>query len=520
MGVGAQLVELLDRLSEEDKAQVVTNVEQMVSRYKWLPQDGPQQDAYFSDADELLFGGAAGGGKSAFLVGYCINEGRNAVIFRNGLKAVNELENYAISVMGTRDGFSSQKHYFDLGQGRSLEFDSLEQPGSEQSWQGRRRDVVAFDEVTQQVKERVAFVMRWAGSAKPDARTRVIFATNPPLSDEGNWLITWFAPWVDPLYPNPAKPGELRWFVNNDEGDPVWVDGPGQHDRGDGEMSTAKSRTFVPSLLADNKYLRDTGYRAQIENSPEPLRSALLNGNFMAARKDDQYQVLPSDWLRAAQQRWKPENSRKPMLSLGVDVAGGGPDREVIAALHTGNHFAEPLMHQGVDTKDGFATAGRIITAQRNGAPIAIDVTGGWGGAAKTALKASEVDAIGIAFSETTGGSDPNSRLLYANLRAEMWWSFRLALDPKSGDDIALPPGARILAEGSSPRWQLKGGKIYIESKEDIRDRIGASPDVFDAMVMAWHIRARGVVKQMRKSPNSPIARNVPEANPFEVDGF
>ncbi len=81
------------------------------------------------------------------------------------------------------------------------------------------------------------------GERTPGQRCRTVLATNPPLSDEGNWLITWFAPWIDPMFPKPAKPGQLRWFVNNPEGDPVWVKGPGAYDRGDGVISTAKSRT-------------------------------------------------------------------------------------------------------------------------------------------------------------------------------------------------------------------------------------------------------------------------------------
>ena len=520
MPVGLELLELYNRLPTEDQQAATAAVNAVVSKLKWLPQDGPQQDAYFSEADETLFGGAAGGGKSAFLVGYAINEGHNSVVYRNGLKAVTELENYAISVLGTRDGYNSQKHFIDLGKGRSLEFDSLEMPGSELPWQGRRRDVVGFDEVTQMAKSRVEFVTRWAGSAKEGVRTRVFYATNPPLSDEGNWLIVWFAPWVDPLFPAPAKPGELRWFVNNAEGDPVWVDGPGRHDRGDGEMSTAKSRTFIPSLLSDNRFLRDTGYRAQIEAAPEPLRSALLNGNFMAARKDDKFQVLPSDWLRAAQARWKAENSYKPMLSLGVDVAGGGPDREVLAPLHVGNHFAEPVTHQGVDTKDGRATAGRILTTQRNGAPITIDMTGGWGGAPMTALKIAGIEAHGVVFSGESGGCDNDSKIPFANLRAEMYWNFRLALDPKSPENVALPPGARILAEGSAPRWKLKGSKIYIESKEEIRERLGSSTDVFDAMVIAWHNRTKGLMKAQRAGPRAAWAKDTVEMDPYAADGF
>lgn len=488
---------------------------------KWIPQPGPQTLAYLSDADEVLFGGSAGGGKSDLLVGYALNEAHNAVIFRNGLGSLRDLESRAVAIMAHRDGFNSTFHHWDLGGGRSLEFGSLEVVGSEQSWQGRRRDFMGFDEAAQMSKQRVQFVMGWAGSAKVGARTRVIYATNPPLSDEGNWLITWFAPWLDPMYPKQAKPGELRWFVNDKDGDPVWVKGPGTYDRGDGTMSTAKSRTFIPSRLGDNAYLRDTDYRSRVESMPEPMRSAMLNGNFMAARKDHQWQVLPADWIRAAQARWTENGDKQPMVALGVDVAGGGSDRECLVGLHVGNWFARPKIAEGVDTKDGAATAGRIVAAQRNGAPIAIDMTGGWGGASAQALKDSEVDVHGIVFSSASGDVDKTTKIPYYNKRAEMYWEFRQALDPNGVERIALPPDAVILAEGTAPRWRLQGGKILIESKDDIRARLGSSPDVLDAIVIAWAIRGRGLVKRQNgNQPPSWVRQREQDADPFAIDGY
>jgi hypothetical protein len=519
------LASLIERLTGEDKAQLEQIVAAGVTE-KWIPQQGPQTEAYFSKADELLYGGSAGGGKSDLLIGLALNEAHNAVIFRNGLGNVRDLENRAVAVEGHRDGFSQNIHYWNRGDGRTLEFGSLEQPGSEESWQGRRRDFMGFDEAAQQMKSRIQFVLGWAGSAKAGARTRVIFATNPPLSDEGNWLIVWFAPWLDPMYPNPAKPGELRWFVNNREGDPVWVSGPGMYDRGDGTMSTAKSRTFIPSSLADNKYLRDTDYRSRVESLPEPMRSAMLNGNFMAARVDHQFQVFPSDWVREAQARWTPEGRKKAMLSLGVDVAGGGKDREVIARLHAENWFDVPLVHQGTDTKDGFAVAGRILAAQRGGAPIAIDMTGGWGGAPKTALKGGGVDATGCVFSEKSGAVDPASQIEFYNLRAEIMWHFRLALDPAGAlvqghpEDIALPPDAKLLAEMTTPRWSLTGGKILIEGKEEIKKRLGVSTDLLDAYMIAWWIRSKGIARQQNVNRRQSGHDSMPEADPFAADGF
>jgi hypothetical protein len=54
---------------------------------------------------------------------------------------------------------------------------------------------------------------------------RTVLATNPPLSPEGMWVIEMFAPWLDPQYAHPAKPGELRWVISDDDGNDSWVEG-------------------------------------------------------------------------------------------------------------------------------------------------------------------------------------------------------------------------------------------------------------------------------------------------------
>jgi hypothetical protein len=76
--------------------------------------------------------------------------------------------------------------------------------------------------------------------------------------------------------------------------------------------------------------------------------------------------------------------------------------------------------------------------------------------------------------------------LAYFNKRAEAWWRLREELDPdqEGGCQVALPPGPEVIADLCAPKWQLGQNGIQIESKKDIRKRIGRSPDVGDAIVM------------------------------------
>ena len=72
-----------------------------------------------------------------------------------------------------------------------------------------------------------------------------------------------------------------------------------------------------------------------------------------------------------------------------------------------------------------------------------------------------------------------DGQLKFANRRAEAWWRFREALDPDQPDGatIALPPNAELRADLCTPTWKLTARGILLESKDDIRKRLGRSPE-------------------------------------------
>ncbi len=188
-----------------------------------------------------------------------------------------------------------------------------------------------------------------------------------------------------PGLPGPCAAGELRWYVRV-QGETRWVAGPGRYEI-DGETYTSRSRTFIPARLSDNPYLDRTGYRAGLENLPEPLRSQLLKGDFLAGREDDSWQVIPSDWIAQAQARWQPGIPRA-MSSLGVDVAQGGADNSVLSPRH-GVWFAPLRTFRGVETPDGQTLAAQIFVAMRDNCIVVVDCGGGHGGGAMTICGAS-----------------------------------------------------------------------------------------------------------------------------------
>ena len=511
----SDLVAMFQNMAPEEKAEYDRLLEPEL-KAPWLPLPGPQQTAYRSKADLLLYGGAAGGGKTDLAIGLALTEHQRSVIFRRAYVDLRGVEERLLEIRGTRSGYNASDMVLRTEDGRLVEFGALEKPGAEMSWQGRPHDGIFFDEGAQLLESKVRFVMGWLRSATPGQRTRVVIASNPPLGSEGSWLVTWFAPWLDPLFPKPAANGELRWTVTLSDGSLRWVDGPGQwvilgkdeaeattEDIIRGDALEATSRTFIPARLDDNPYLRGTGYRAKLQGLPEPLRSQLLAGDFLAGKEDAANQVIPTAWIEAAQARWSRGKSPKAkMLSLGVDVAQGGPDETVLSRLY-GSWFDELIKRKGVDTKDGAAVGALIIETMRDRCNINIDATGGWGGGAVTHLTGAGIDRSqvnSVVFSAGSNARTKDGLLTMANTRSELWWLFREALDPDNGEDIALPPDRRLAAQLASPTWKLRGEAVLIESKDDIRKRLGSSTDDADAVILAWH----------RREQYAPIPRRQP----------
>jgi hypothetical protein len=309
---------------------------------------------------------------------------------------------------------------------------------------------------------------------------------------DGQWVIEYWAPWLSEHHPNPAEPGELRWFAIVD-GKNVEVGGPEPFEH-NGQRITPRSRTFIPARLADNRYLAETSYGDVLNNLPEPLRTQLLYGDFGIAVQDDPWQVIPTEWVRLAQQRWRErEQPQTPMDAMGVDVARGGIDKTVLAPRY-GMYFASLLKRDGTETPDGESVK-MFVLQNLDGnsqAVLNIDIIGvgssGYDSLAYFELEGGEhLNVVGVNFASKTKARDRSGMLLLRNVRAEAYWGLREALDPIKGDDLALPDDSELLADLVAPRWKLSTQGIQIESKEEIKSRLGRSPDCGDAVALAHY---------------------------------
>jgi hypothetical protein len=451
----------------------------------WRPLPGPQSMAYESKADIIGYGGAAGGGKTDLACGKSLTQHRKVGIFRlNGTELTGVIDRFT-ELLGTRTGYNGQNNIWRTVRTDNvpvqIEFGSFPNLGDEKKYQGRPHDLLIFDEAANMRESQVRFLMGWLRTTVPGQRCQALLTFNPPTTSDGRWIIPFFGPWLDKKHPNPARPGELRWFATVD-GKDVEVE-TGEEFIHNGEKIKPLSRTFIPSRISDNPYLMGTGYMAQLQSLPEPLRSQMLNGDFTAGMEDDPWQVIPTAWVEAAQARWVKPNKLDPMDSLGVDVARGGKDQTIIARRH-GNWFDEPLVYPGNITPDGPTVAGLVIAAMRDRAVIHIDVIG-VGSSPYDFLNENNQQVIGINVAEAALGLDKSGRLRFKNLRSELWWRMREALDPANNHGIALPPDSRLLADLCAPTWKLSGQTLMVASREEIIEKIGRSPDFASAYVLA-----------------------------------
>lgn len=489
-----------------------------VSRLKFIPNPGPQTEAYFSKADILYFGGSAGCGKTALLTGLALQEHERTLIIRKQFTDLSGLIDELLKLHGTRDGFTQQpRPKLVTNDNRVIEFGAIANDGDEQSYQGRPHDALFFDEVVQLKEQQVRFVMGWLRSTTKGQRCRVIFASNPPVTADGDWVITMFAPWLDPKHPRPAKSGELRWFITDKYGKDREVDGP-EIVHEDGREYKPLSRTFIPGKLADNPYLRDTGYAATLDAMPEPYRSAMRDGNFMLSRKDGLFQMIPTNWVMEAQRRWVEHKGIPPvgipMCAIAADCAGGGKDKNIFAPRY--DYFYGKLIEiPGKETPNSQGIAAQLMVHRKDNADIIIDMGGGYGGEPYTLLRENLDHSKIHAFKGAEGTSVRTKDRIYGftNVRSAAYWKFKEALDPSQpgGSPIMLPDDRELLAELTAVDFEITSRGIKAEPKEKVMDKLGRSPDRADSVVMAWWVGQKGLLPNLAWGVNKNFNRKTPK---------
>jgi len=197
--------------------------------------------------------------------------------------------------------------------------------------------------------------------------------------------------------------------------------------------------------------------------------------------------LIRLEWCHAAVMRYKEllienkidELKIKGNYALGVDVADSETGDKAAIAEGKGNVLLSVDDFQCNDSNQLGKRDVYLRMKAKNIEPNHVGIDGvGVGAGTVNALKELNLKIVNLKGNEAPirhrGEEDFN------NLRSQMWWQMREDL---RNDLIAIPDDEELIADLVTPKFTIKNGKITVESKEDIKKRLGRSPNKGDAAV-------------------------------------
>lgn len=233
----------------------------------------------------------------------------------------------------------------------------------------------------------------------------------------------------------------------------------------------------VKSQLASQDWVRDMREKW---GETSPIYQSKVLGIFPSSAEDS---VIDYAKFTGCTLREIPANDYDATI-LGADIAGGGSDLTVVRE----RRGAKALRQWTISTPD----SGRLvewlhnIVVETDAKAIRVDSTGiGWG-----IIGALREKCPNVIISGVNSSSQPAQPNRFLNARAEMWWNGRTLVEKGEIDLTEAVDTMNLTAEMTAPKWSLNSkGKIQIESKDDLRTRIGRSPDHADALLLAFYDR-------------------------------
>ena len=216
--------------------------------------------------------------------------------------------------------------------------------------------------------------------------------------------------------------------------------------------------------------------------------------------KVDDDVLIPPHWIELAQKRWTENHLQSEDDGImGVDVAGMGRDNSVFC-MRYGNYVPRMKKHNSAGKAQHMAIAGEALQwlQSHKGCVVSIDTIGeGAGVYSRLEEECDEEEIVSCKFSEAARDdndeelTDITGQYRFANMRAYLHWAVRDWLNPDNGNDAMLPPSGTLAEEAASIRFCFRSdGKIIIDPKDDIKKRLGHSPDEMDALCNTFHPKA------------------------------
>jgi len=344
----------------------------------WNPY--PKQELAAQLADqcfELLYGGAAGGGKSMFLRGYAVeyaleHPGAHIGIVRRTLPMLKQTHGLHLTALcGKHAKENKSDNTWTFNNGSVIRFISLPNPDDEQNYKSVEFDVLLFDEVTEILETQYTFMLSRCRSAR-GYRSHVIATSNP----EGRgfrWVKRrWVTPKESDLAPGqPLPEAMVPWNP------PLVIDNKQQANE------VAPSRCFLPATVMDNPGLMENNpaYVQVLRSLPDGrMRRALLDGDWTAMD-----QVPGALWSQAEidEHRWSSTPPNLIRVVIGVDPSGSshsGSDECGIIAAALGNDGRYYVLRDASGVVSPEVWSARTIVAYDDLAADRVVVEGNFGG--------------------------------------------------------------------------------------------------------------------------------------------
>ena len=326
----------------------------------FVPHAGPQTQFWKSECREVLYGGQAGGGKSASIIALPLKWARLpgflALTLRRESTQSEDLarksrELYPRAFPGLAP-VKSPRYRWDFPSGASNVFGHCKNEDDFAQYDGWEINLLCFDEITHFTEQQYKYICARVRTAHQGYPTFIRATTNPGGVGHA-WVFRHWGAWLDPEFeaeglPSkgerppgpPAKPGEVWWIRTLEDGREVYY-----RDEPPGEpgLPRALSRTFIPARLEDNPTLakNDPAYAAEL-NKLDPVRRAQLrDGNWLVKPAAGLY--FKRSWCLVVEPSDIPQDAefcRYWDRASTDESAGGDPDYTAgVLMAHHGNLY-------------------------------------------------------------------------------------------------------------------------------------------------------------------------------------